>query len=41
MLGWFVLCWIQVIPNVANWAHTGGLVMGLAAGWVSIKLRRP
>lgn len=41
MLGWFVLCWIQVIPNVANWAHTGGLVIGLAAGWASIKLRRP
>ena len=41
MLGWFVLCWIHVIPNVANWAHTGGLLIGLAAGWVSYKLGRP
>ena len=41
MLGWFVLCWLQVIPNVANWAHTGGLVLGLAAGWLSYKLGRP
>lgn len=41
MLGWFVLCWLQIIPNVANWAHTGGLVLGLAAGWISYKLGRP
>lgn len=41
MLGWFVLCWIQVIPNVANWAHTAGLVLGMAAAWVSYTLGRP
>jgi GlpG protein len=41
MLIWFVLCWVHVIPNVANWAHTGGLAIGLAAGWVSWKLGRP
>lgn len=41
MLGWFVLCWIGVIPNVANWAHAGGLTIGLALGWISYKLGRP
>jgi GlpG protein len=41
MLGWFVLCWINVIPNVANWAHTAGLGLGMAAAWVSYQLGRP
>lgn len=41
MLAWFGLCWIGVIPNVANWAHTAGLVLGMAAAWVSYRLGRP
>jgi GlpG protein len=41
MLGWFVLCWAGIIPNVANWAHTAGLVLGMVAAWVSWKLGRP
>lgn len=41
MLGWFVLCWLGVIPNVANWAHTAGLVLGMAAAWISYMLGRP
>jgi GlpG protein len=28
MIGWFVLCAVGAIGNVANWAHGGGLVMG-------------
>jgi len=32
MLGWFVACWVGVMPNVANWAHSGGLVTGIVWG---------
>ena len=33
MLAWFVLCWSGLIGNVANMAHTMGLVSGVALGW--------
>ncbi|GIW91388.1 MAG: rhomboid family intramembrane serine protease [Pirellulaceae bacterium] len=29
---WFFLCAFDIIPNVANHAHAGGLVMGILAG---------
>jgi GlpG protein len=32
LLGWFVLCWLDVIGHVANSAHTGGLVAGFLIG---------
>lgn len=28
MAAWYFLCVFEVIPTVANWAHTGGLVVG-------------
>lgn len=39
MIIWFVLCWTGVIGNVANWAHTFGLVAGMLWGLVAAKLR--
>jgi len=35
MLIWYFLCWSGFVCNVANIAHTVGLVMGIAWGWVS------
>jgi GlpG protein len=32
MLGWFVLCWFDVMGPIANWAHTFGLVAGMLVG---------
>ena len=39
MIGWFVLCFVGVIPDVANAAHGIGLGVGMAWGWISAKVR--
>jgi len=32
MLAWFVICWLGLVGNVANMAHTVGLVCGAGLG---------
>lgn len=39
MMAWFVICWLGIVGNVANMAHTAGLLSGGALGWV-FSLRR-
>jgi membrane associated rhomboid family serine protease len=34
MLVWFVLCWTGLLGPIANWAHTTGLLIGLAWGYL-------
>jgi len=35
MIGWYFLCLIGIIPNIANMAHTVGLVVGIAWGYLT------
>jgi GlpG protein len=35
MFFWFILCFLGVFGSIANWAHAGGLVIGLAWGYGS------
>ena len=32
MLAWFVICWLGLVGNIANMAHTVGLVAGMLLG---------
>ncbi len=34
MLVWFIICWLGFIGNIANMAHTVGLLCGLLLGWL-------
>jgi GlpG protein len=34
MLAWFVICWLGLVGNIANMAHTVGLIAGILLGLI-------
>jgi len=38
MLVWFVLCWSGLVGNIANMAHTIGLLIGIVWGFIGAKI---
>lgn len=41
MLIWFVVCWVGLVGNIANMAHTVGLLLGVIWGFASAASGRP
>ncbi len=42
---WFILqllyTWLDIVGNVAYWAHIGGFAAGIALGWIAKRKRKP